>query len=402
MKNKIMTYSVLAALTISSLSGCNGQSSQSNSSDNKVKAAFICIHDENSTYDMNFIEAAREACHKLDIEYVIKTNIPVGQECYDTATALAEEGYNYIFADSYGHEDYIIQAAKEYPEVEFCHATGTKAHTEGLANYHNAFASVYDSWYLTGIAAGMKLNEMIDAGTIKAEDAKLGFVGSYTYAEVISGYTAYYLGAKSVCPTASMDVTFTGYWYNEEAEQQALTELTDDSCVVISENTDSMSIPLACEAAGIPNISYNANTNSSCPNTFVISSKINWEPYFTYSLSAHQTGKEIVPDWVGHLGTGAIEVSAPGKNAAAGTEESITQAKADLANEKIHVFDNSTFTVDGQTIDSYQADIDTDDEQKPDHEAMTDGYFNESDDALRSAPYFDLKIDGITLLNEKY
>ena len=182
-----------------------------------IKVGFITLHDENSTYDLNFINAAKEACKNLGIpesNYFIKTNVPEGQECYDEAAALADAGCSIIFADSFGHEDYMIKAAKEFPNVQFCHSTGTKAHTEGLANYHNAFASIYEGRYLAGIAAGMKLNEMINAGQFTAEEAKIGYVGAFTYAEVVSGYTSFFLGARSVCPSATMEVTFTGSWYD--------------------------------------------------------------------------------------------------------------------------------------------------------------------------------------------
>ena len=185
------------------------------------KVGFIMLHDENSTYDLNFINGAKEAAEALGVEYVIKTNVPEGQECYDAAADLADAGCNIVFADSFGHEDYMIQAAKEFPDVQFCHSTGTKAHTENLANYHNAFASIYEGRYLAGIVAGMKLNEMIEAGQFTADEAKIGYVGAFTYAEVISGYTSFFLGARSVCPTATMEVTFTGSW-RTEAHQQRL------------------------------------------------------------------------------------------------------------------------------------------------------------------------------------
>ncbi|MBO5502675.1 MAG: BMP family ABC transporter substrate-binding protein, partial [Clostridia bacterium] len=185
-----------------------------------VKLGFIFLHDENSTYDLNFMSAAKEACANLGLiedQYIFRTNIPESEECYEAACELADEGCNVIFADSFGHEDFMIQAAKEFPEVQFCHATGTRAHTEGVANHHNAFASIYEGRYLAGIAAGMKLNEMIEAGKFTADEAKIGYVGAFTYAEVVSGYTSFFLGARSVCPTATMEVTFTGSWYDETA-----------------------------------------------------------------------------------------------------------------------------------------------------------------------------------------
>ncbi|HIS45300.1 MAG TPA: BMP family ABC transporter substrate-binding protein, partial [Candidatus Scatomorpha merdigallinarum] len=173
------------------------------------KVGFIFLHDENSTYDLNFINAANAAIEELGLtedQYVFRTNIAETQDCYDAAAELADEGCDIIFADSFGHESFMIQAAQEFPEVQFCHSTGTRAHTEGLANYHNAFASIYEGRYLAGIVAGMKLNEMIANGEITEDQAKMGYVGAYTYAEVLSGYTSFYLGAKSVCPSVTMDV----------------------------------------------------------------------------------------------------------------------------------------------------------------------------------------------------
>ena len=367
-----------------------------------VKAGFICLHDENSTYDLNFINAAKEACEKMGIEYVIKTNIPEGQECYEADCELADAGCNFIFADSFGHEDYMIEAAKEYPDVQFCHAIGTKAHTENVANFHNAFASIYEGRYLAGIVAGMKLNEMIDAGEITAEEAKMGYIGAYTYAEVISGYTSFYLGAKSVCPSVTMEVTFTGSWYDETAEKEGANTLINDGCVLISQHADSMGAPTACETAGVPNVSYNGSTASACPNTFLVSSRIDWAPYFEYAMGCVANGTAIDTDWVGTLATGSVKLTDLGENVAEGTADAIAAAQADIESGKTHVFDITTFTVEGAELSSYQADVDTDPDYAPDHEVITDGYFNESGEGFRSAPYFDVKIDGITLLDTAF
>lgn len=368
-----------------------------------VKAGFIFLHDENSTYDLNFMNAAKAACEALGVEYLTKTNIPEGQECYEAACELADAGCNFIFADSFGHEDYMIEAAKEFPEIQFCHATGTKAHTEGLANFHNAFASIYEGRYLAGIAAGMKLNEMIEKGDIKEEEAVMGYIGAYTYAEVISGYTSFYLGAKSVCPSATMKVTFTGSWYDETAEKEGANKLIEDGCVLISQHADSMGAPTACETAGVPNVSYNGSTESACPNTFIVSSRIDWQPYFEYCLDAVANGTEIATDYTGSLETGSVALTELGKTApAAGTQEAIDAAKADLIAGKIKVFDTATFTVEGKAMDSYMADVDTDANYEGDHEVIIDGEFVESGADFRSAPYFNINIDGIELLDTAF
>ena len=419
MKKKVVSLLTAMALTAMTLAGC-GSSTAADSTDStaaettdeaadteadadstaavtNVKAGFIFLHDENSTYDLNFMNAAKEACEKLGIEYMTKTNIPEGQECYDAACELADAGCNFIFADSFGHEDYMIEAAKEYPEVQFSHATGTKAHTEGLDNFHNAFASIYDGRYLAGIAAGMKLNEMIANGDITEDQAKMGYVGAYTYAEVISGYTSFFLGARSVCPSVTMDVTFTGSWYDETAEKEGANKLIEDGCVLISQHADSMGAPTACETAGVPNVSYNGSTASACPNTFLVSSRVNWEPYFEYAINCVAEGTQIDADWTGTLETGSVELSELGTNVAEGTQEAIDAAAEAIKAGTLHVFDTTTFTVEGAELTSYEADIDTDADYTPDHEVVSDGYFHESE--YRSAPYFNVQIDGISLLN---
>ncbi len=364
-----------------------------------MKVGFIFLHDENSTYDLNFINAAIEACEKAGVPYVLKTNVPEGEECFDTAVELVADGCTIIFADSFGHEPYMIEAAMQFPDVEFCHATGTRAHTQGLPNYHNAFASIYEGRYLAGIAAGLKLNEMIEAGTITPEQAKVGYVGAYPYAEVKSGYTSFFLGVRSVCPSATMEVTFTYSWYDEAMEKEAATSLINNGCVLISQHADSMGAPTACEDAGVPNVSYNGSTVAACPNTFIVSSRINWAPYMTFIIECTINGEAIPADWTGTIATGSVELSEINETAAApGTVEKIEEVKAGLADGSVKVFDTAAFTVNGETVTSYLADVDDMGDFQGETEVIKDGCFAESE--FRSAPYFDLTIDGITILGQ--
>ena len=406
---------LMAIAMVFSFAAC-GTKKDGGETEKKLKVGFIFLHDENSTYDNNFLIGAEEACKKLGVEMITKKNIPEQSACYDAAAELVDSGCSVIFADSFGHEDFMIQAAKEFTDVQFCHATGTKAHTVNLPNFHNAFASIYEGRYLAGVAAGLKLNEMIAAGKFKAEEAKMGYVGAFTYAEVISGYTSFYLGALSVCPTVTMDVQFTGSWYDETLEKEAANTLIQKGCKLISQHADSMGAPTACETAGIPNVSYNGSTVSQCPNTFIVSSRINWEPYFEYMIKCVQDGKAIDTDWTGNLGTGSVVLTeVNGKAAAANTQAELDKVKAQFDAGTLHVFDVNTFTV---TVDadkklnvnakvdanghltSYMADVDTDANYAADTEVVKDGYFHESE--FRSAPYFDVQIDGITLLNAKF
>lgn len=369
------------------------------------KVGFILLHDEASTYDLNFINAVntvKEVLNLSDEQVLFKKNIPESNDCYEAAADLVDEGCDVIFADSFGHETYMIKAAKEFTDVQFCHATGTMAHTENLSNYHNAFASIYEGRYLAGVAAGLKLNEMIKDGKITADKAKMGYVGAFTYAEVISGYTSFYLGAKSVCPTVTMEVQFTGSWYDENEEKNAAIALMDNNCVLISQHADSMGAPSACEERGVPNVSYNGATVEACPETFIVSSKIDWSPYFMYMIKCVCTDTAIDVDWCGDSTTGSVVLSGINESAAAeGTLEKLKDVAAKLKNGDINVFDTDTFTVNnGEKLESYMADVDTDAAYEKDTEVISDGYFHESEE--RSAPYFDVQIDGIKLLNTNF
>ena len=371
------------------------------------KIGMICLHDENSTYDNNFIQALRQVQKDLglsDDQVVIVTNIGEDSSCYDAAVDLAKnKGCKVIFADSFGHESFMKQAAQEYPEVQFCHATGTSGKIANIENFHNAFASIYEGRYLAGIAAGLKLNEMIAAGKITAEQAVIGYVGAFTYAEVISGMTSFYLGARSVCPSATMKVRYTGSWYDQAKEQEAATALIEkDKCVLISQHADSLGAPTACELAGVPNVSYNGSTYSAGETTFIISSAINWAPYFQYIVETVVKGEAIAPDWCGTIATNSVVLSGVNQDVAAeGTIEKINEAIKALEAGTLHVFDTANFTVDGKTLTEYLADVDGD--YTGETNVIHDGYFDESNAVdFRSAPYFDIIIDGVTNLNTNF
>jgi len=380
---------------------------------NEIKAGFIFLHDENSTYDLNFINAVKEACDKLGVEYISKVNIPESEECLDAALELVDEGCNFIFADSFGHEPYMLQAARECPDVQFCHATGTQAHTAGVANYHNAFANIYEGRFLGGVAAGMKLNEMIEAGEITADQAKVGYIGAFPYAEVVSGMTSFYLGVRYMCPTATMDVTFTNSWYDPTLEQEGAIKLIENDCVLISLHADSMGAPTECQNNGVPFVFYNGSAAEACPDTYIVASYINWAPYLEYAMNCVINGEEIAVDWTGTLENGGVALKEINEAVAAeGTAEKIEEIKGMMLDGSLKVFDTNTFTVTVDTekklnvnatvdadgyLTSYLADVDDMGDLVGETEVIADGYFHESE--FRSAPYFDLFIDGITNLD---
>lgn len=411
---------VLAIVMILSLSAVFTACGQ----DETPVAGLICLHGETSTYDKNFIDAFKAACKAKGLsenQYKIVTDIPEGPECKDKALELADMGCKVVFADSFGHESHLIEAAKEATDVQFCHATGVQAHTLNLSNYHNAFASIYQGRYLAGVAAGLKLQEMIDEGKLTSANydengnIKLGYVGAFTYAEVVSGYTSWYLGVKSVVENVAMDVTFTGSWYDEQAEKDAAKSLIARGVAIMSQHADSMGAPTACEEAGIPDVSYNGSTAAACPNTFIVSSRINWQPYFEYMIDCAMNNKAIDTDRLGTLKDSSVLLTEVGAAAAKGTQAKLDEVKAKLESGELKVFDCSKFTVTvtdslnaNATVDAngrltgYKADTDGDYEGDTNVIRTENGvtFFDES--AERSAPYFDVMIDGINLLNTKF
>ncbi|MBO7431177.1 MAG: BMP family ABC transporter substrate-binding protein [Spirochaetia bacterium] len=365
-----------------------------------IKIGFIFLHDPaSSTYDNNFYQAALQVQKALglsDSQVIFKWNVEEGAPCYETACDMADAGCNIVFADSFGHETYMIQAAREYPNVQFCHATGTKSRTEGVANFHNAFASIYEGRFLAGIAAGMKINEMIAEGKFTADKAKIGYIGAYPYAEVISGFTSFFLGARYVCPTVTMEVTYTNSWFDIAKEKTGAETLINDGCIFISQHADSEGAPKACEEKGVPNVAYNVSTINLGPNTALISSKINWAPYYEMIIKAVAKGESFATDWCGTVDTGSVELTELNeKIAAKGTKEAIEKAKADLASGKLHVYDTKSFTVGGRHLTEYLADVIDKGDFQPETNVIVDGVFVESGEQFRSAPYFDMLIDGI-------
>ena len=388
--------------------------SSSITEEKRLKIGFITLHDQKATYDKRIIDAAKDVCIELGVQAIFKSNIPEGEECFNAAKDLVNQGCKGVFASAFGHEEFLIRAAKTYTDVEFAHANGTHAHMESLTNFHNAYASIYEGTYVNGIAAGMKLNEMITDGIISQDDAKIGYVGAFPYAEVVSCYTAFYLGAKSVCPSVTMKVRYTNSWYDENAEMATARTLIEiDNCVLISQYGESQGAPSVCEAKKIPNIPYSME-NSSLVNSYLTTTRINWIPYFRYFITSIINNQTMESDWVGTLNNGSVEVFKASRIAAEGTQAAMEEAVDKLKAGTIKVFDTANFTVsyfgDGvshftnyyATVDSsghvtsYLADVDSDSSFGGDTEVISDGYFHESE--YRSAPYFDIRIDGITEL----
>lgn len=369
-----------------------------------VKVGLLCIGDENDQgYTFNFIRGRDEATEILkaegiNIEWVTKFNIGEDSTCRDANIEAAEEGCQIIINNSFGFEPFMLEVAPEYPEIEFISCTNAASAVDDLENTHNAFADIYEGRYIAGVVAGMKLQEMIDTGKITPEKAVIGYVGAFPFAEVVSGYTAYYLGAKSVCPSVTMMVTFVNSWSDATAESDAALALADRGCVMISQHSDNTTPATAAQSKGVFHTGYNNDMTGVAPKASLISTRIDWGIYFSEVIRAYVNGEEIPKDWCKGMGDGAVVMTELNEAIAApGTREKMEEVEKGLADGSIKVFDTSTFTVDGQTVTQAYA-LDTNGDFVPDSmEAVHDGAFFESE--YQSAPYFTLEIDGITKLN---
>ena len=368
-----------------------------------IKIGAILVHDENSGYDMAHIEGLTKACEALGISMdnvSFKYNIPEDETCYDAAAELADDGCNIIFSDSYGHQTYMALAAEEFPETVFVACTGDLAAAKGPENVKNIFPYTYESRYVSGVVAGMKLAELLESG--EATDAYVGYVGAFPYAEVVSGYTAFFLGIQSVVPEAHMDVQYTNSWYDPVAEAEAANALMGRGCVIIGQHADSTGAPSAVQAAwesgkAVYSVGYNIDMLAVAPDAALTSAQNVWSVLYKATLETYLAGEEVPTDYACGIADGAQQISKLGPNVAEGTQAAVDAAWAGIKDGSLKVFDTSKFTCGGETV-TQAFGLDADGDFVNDHgEAIVDGAFVES--ALRSAPYFSLRIDGITELN---
>lgn len=406
-----------APATSSGSSSGSASSAAGSAATSNFKVGAIMVGDENEGYTYAHIEGVKAACKALgipDSNLIFKYSIGENEDCYDAAVDLAEQGCNIIFANSFGHETYIMEAAKEYPNIYFAHATGTHAKTAGLTNFCNFFDNIYEARYVSGIVAGMKLKEMMDAGSVK--DPYIGYVGAYPYAEVVSGYTSFFLGIRSIVPTAHMDVTFTNSWFDPTAEQEAANSLIAKGCVIIGQHADSTGAPSAVEAAykagnkNVYSVGYNVDMLSVAPDVALTSPQNNWEVAYEEIIKTAMQGGTLKSDYCYGYADNGVQLSPLGSACAAGTQDAVDKAIAAIKDGSLHVFDTSTFTcpapasgdtsygidASGHLNHAFATDTNGDFVNDAD-EAVTDGYYHES--YFQSAPSFIVPVTGITKLN---
>ena len=299
---KIIAMLLAVLFVCGALAACGGSSDKKTDdkksdggetkADSDFKVGVVLVGDENEGYTFAHMEGIKEAAKELglsDDQIIWKYNIPEDEQCKDACDDLVGQGCSVIFTNSYGHQSYTQQAAEEYPDVQFVAMTGDTAKASGLENFSNAFTRVYESRYVSGVVAGLKVKELLDADKIPAEgfdadgNVKIGYVGAYPYAEVVSGYTAFYLGIKSVVSNVVMDVQYTNSWFDMVAE-------------------DSTGAPSAVEAAlkdgkVAYSVGYNVDMLSVAPTAALTSATNNWAVYYKYAIGTAKDGGKIETNW---------------------------------------------------------------------------------------------------------
>ncbi len=409
MTRKILAMLIAAIMVFSAvaMTSCAGDTG----ADDGLKIGVILVGDENEGYTYSHIEGIKVAAEKLgiaDSNILWKYTVKEDQTCHDAAVDLVENGCQLVISNSYGHQQFMQQAASEYPDVTFIAMTGDTAASSGLANFCNAFTKVYESRYVSGVVAGMKLAELVaddklsDANYDADGNIKIGYVGAYPYAEVVSGYTAFYLGLKSVVENVAMEVTYTNSWFDITAEGTAAESLMADGCVIIGQHADSTGAPAAVQAAYengtlAYSVGYNVSMLEVAPDVALTSPTNTWAVYYESVFNAMMKGEAVPQNWAEGYESGAVRITELGKSVAAGTAEKVAEIEGKIKSGELQVFDTTTFTVGGNEVTSAFA-IDTDGDFVNDSsEAIFDGYYHES--YFRSAPSFSLRIDGITELN---
>ena len=419
MKKGLKSLSVVL-LSVLGMVGCAGNNESSKGSEvnptSSFKAGFILIGDESEGYSeahINGINAAKKALNLTDSQILMKKKVEENDDAKNAAEDLVASGCNLIISNSYGHQSFMAEVAQEYPDVQFVSATGDFASISGINNFSNAFTNIYEARYVSGIVGGMKLKELIDSHKLTdankdGDNYKIGYVGAYTYAEVISGYTAFYLGVKSVVSNVTMSVEFTDSWFDIDKEGAAAENLVNQGCVIIGQHADSTGAPAATQKqkdAGkiCYSVGYNIDMLETAPTAALTSATNVWEVYYEYLFKSMMDGETPATDWSEGYNEGAVAITDLGPEVAEGTAEKVAEVEAALKDGSLHVFDTSKFTVNGEAVTTAPIDLTFYDYstgtpvavyQGDTEEAITDGYFSES--TLRSAPYFSLRIDGIT------
>jgi len=309
-----------------------------------IKIGFVHISDPSDQgYTYNHDLGTQHMAETLGLsedQIVNKFNVPESAEAATAMRELAEDGCHIIFSTSFGFEDYAIEVAAEYPEIEFCHATGYQASSTDLPNIHNYFGAIYQARYLSGIAAGLK-----------TETNLLGYVTAMPFPECISGFNAFYLGAKSVNPDVEMLVMYTMSWNDPTKEAQVAQALIDQGCDVLGQHCDSTAPATTAQANGVWHVGYNSDMIDAAPEASLTSAVWDWSQYLIYAVEHRVAGTAIALDWSKGLAEGVCDISALNEAIIAdGTVEAIEEARERILSGEWDVFTGPLLDNEGNVV----------------------------------------------------
>ncbi|MBR3998741.1 MAG: BMP family ABC transporter substrate-binding protein [Clostridia bacterium] len=395
-----------------------------------LKIGVILIGDETEGYTKAHMDGISGAAKELgiaDSQIIWKYTVPETSACLDAANDLVAQGCSVVISNSYGHQSYMVQAAETHTNVTFVSMTGDFAGISGLDNFKNGFTKVYEARYVSGVVAGLKLQQLLSDGTLTKDtqpasfdadgNVKIGYVGAFNYAEVVSGYTAFFLGVRSIVPNVVMEVNYTSSWFDIDKEAAAAEALIANGCVIIGQHADSTGAPSATQKlldSGkiCYSVGYNIDMLATAPTAALTSPTNTWSKFYAQLFKSVMDGTEFPADVAKGYAEDGVSITTLGPSCAPGTAEKVEEVIAGIKDGSIKVFDTSKFTATGEqgfcTVETdaeghvtsckvdtsfidfgtgtvvYQGEV---------VECIKDGAFVES--TFRSAPYFSIRIDGI-------
>lgn len=249
------------------------------------------------TSDLGFTYAHNNARLGLEADGIKTAYVANVAEDESSVTTAAEQlisqGCNVIYANSFGHGEYLYKVAEKNPGVYFGHATGYQT----ANNFSNFMGRIYEARYLAGIVAGMQ-----------TKTNKIGYVAAKPIAEVVRGINAFALGVKSVNPDAKIEVKWTNTWYDVTLEKQCALSLIDAGCDVMAQHCDSAAPQVAAEERGIKAIGYNCATPDKTQNTYLTAPIFHWDVFYKADIQAIIDGTwKSQSYWTG-LSTGMVSL----------------------------------------------------------------------------------------------
>lgn len=333
---KLLKFAAVAAAASLIVAACGGSDSASDTTqpasegaDVKVAVVYLGVPDDKGwTYQHE--QGILQLEEELGVEVKRVENVIDNADSEATFEALAAEGYQLIFATSFGYGAPMAKVAAKYPDVCFQWATGAKFlltkdgggefadFASVPANLGTYFGAAEEARYLSGIAAGKA-----------TKNNKIGYVAAFPIPEVLRGINAFTLGAQSVNPMATVQVTWTKTWFDPTIERQAAESLLDAGVDVMAQHQDTTEPGLAADAKGAKWVGYNSDVKEAAPNAWLTAPTWNWGPFYAKTAKAVAGGTCPNDEYYGNMQDGMVTLASFGDSVDADTQKLIEDKKAE-------------------------------------------------------------------------